>query len=180
MGVVGTALLLLACALTRGNVAVCQPPPDAGQVAGVHTPIPKFTGTALDVVLSAQAALVWDMQTGTILYEKNADTHRPVASLSKLATVITVRSMLPRSQTVEIPSEVRTAQRLGANIKLPVGQHTTVDDLLSASLIASANDAAVSLAIAASGSEEAFVDHLNKVGTRFLRECHLFFSRHLK
>ncbi len=122
---------------------------------------PTLTGSAIDVVLTAESAFAWDIVTGEALYEKAAYEQRPVASLSKLLTALTVRSMLPLDQVVEIPQEARRAQLLGANVKLPIGEHATVEDLLAASMIPSANDAAVALAIAAAGSEEAFVDLAN-------------------
>lgn len=123
--------------------------------------VPKKTGESLDVVLSAKSAVAWDVETGIILYEKDADVRRPVASLSKLLTVLAVRQTMDINSMVEIPPAVRKAQLSGANITLPIGEHTSVIQLLSASMIASANDAAVALAHATSSSEEAFVDLAN-------------------
>ncbi|MEK7557007.1 MAG: hypothetical protein AAB538_03455 [Patescibacteria group bacterium] len=133
------------------------------QVAGVQSQRSlRLTGEALDVVLTAQAALVWDMETGDVLYEKNADLRRPVASITKLASLIVLRDRLPLEATVAIPPEAARAQRQGAHIKLPIGQHARVRDLIAASLIPSANDAMVSLAVAASGSETLFVEEANR------------------
>lgn len=163
MGLLEAAILVLACTLARNDVTTCvQSHIDQPQVAGTQSFAPQFTGHALDVVLTARAALVWDVTSNTILYEKQADALRPVASLSKLVSVLTVQELLPLTTTVEIPSEARRAQLLGANIKLPIGQHATVSDLLAASLIASANDAMVTLAVAATGSEAAFVEEANR------------------
>lgn len=122
---------------------------------------PEFTGQSLDVVLSSQEMLVWDVASGAVLYERNANVRRPVASLSKLASVWFVRDRVQPSQVITIPDEARRAARRGADITLPVGQHATAQQLLEASLIASANDAMVSLAVAASGSEEKFVEEVN-------------------
>lgn len=122
---------------------------------------PRFTGEALDVVLTAQAALVWDRQSQKVLYERNSQTRRPVASLAKLASVVVARERLAFSEMVVIPPEAAVAQRRGANIKLPVGEYASVKDLLGASLTASANDAVTALAVAASGSEAAFVASVN-------------------
>lgn len=167
MGLLKVAILVLACTLAHDDVTSCfdshidQP----AAVAGIQTGSPEFTGQALDVVLTAQAALVWDVTSSTVLYEKQADTPRPVASLTKLVSVLTVRDILPPSAVVEIPAEARRAQLQGANIKLPIGQHVNVEDLLAASLIASANDAMVTLAVSAAGSEERFVDRANAYAT---------------
>lgn len=122
---------------------------------------PKFTGQSLDVVLSSQATLVWDVASGTVLYERNVAARRPVASLSKLASVWFARERIQGEQIVVIPAEAVRAARRGADITLPVGQHVTAQELLEASLIASANDAMVSLAVAVSGSEKEFVEAVN-------------------
>ncbi|OGY31957.1 MAG: hypothetical protein A3C02_00090 [Candidatus Andersenbacteria bacterium RIFCSPHIGHO2_02_FULL_45_11] len=129
--------------------------------------VPRKTGESIDVVLSAQAALVWDIDTKTILYDKNGTTQRPIASLNKLLSALAVRELLPSSETiVEIPPDVRAAQRAGANIKLPVGQHATVEELLAASMIPSANDAIVALAVASKKSEAAFATYANDYAAR--------------
>ena len=128
-------------------------------VAGAHVREPALTGNAIDVILSADAALVWDVNTGKILYEKEVDKKRPIASLNKLLVVLSMRDVLEMNQVVEIPSAIRKAQRSGANIKLPVGEHMSVEELIEASLVASANDAAVSLALSGYESEEEFAEY---------------------
>ena len=76
-----------------------------GSVAGTQirqapelTPI--FSVNSADVVLTAEAALAWDEQTGAILYEKNIDERRPVASLSKLLSALAIRDTLSTSAVV--------------------------------------------------------------------------------
>lgn len=140
-------------------------PLTSGDVAGVQTTrlTPHFAGSSLDVVLTAKAALVWDRTTGDILYEKNAGVRRPVASLAKLASILVIRGQLPALHLVVIPSEAAQAQKFGAHVKLPVGHHVKVSELIAASLIPSANDAMVSLAVAMSGTEKAFVEEVNRL-----------------
>lgn len=164
MEILRAAILVLACTLARDDVPACVQShwQDQGTVAGAQSNAPEFTGQALDVVLTAKAALVWDVSSNTVLYEKAADEERPVASLTKLVSMLAVRNLLAQSDVVEIPSAVRRAQLQGANIKLPIGEHASVADLSAASLIASANDAMVALAVASSGSEEAFVTEANR------------------
>lgn len=122
---------------------------------------PEFTGQSLDVVLSSKATLVWDVKTGAVLYERNASVRRPVASLSKLASVWFVREKISPEKIIAIPEAAARVARKGADITLPIGQHVAAQELFEASLIASANDAMVSLAVAASGSEENFVREVN-------------------
>ncbi len=161
MNLLGLIAVTVGCMFIQQPLATCVAEADdtTARVAGENTsvlPTPFMSGSSIDVVLTASAALVWDVKTDTVLYSKNIDDRRPVASLSKLVSVLTIRDLLPAKQEVEIPSEVKRSQIYGANIKLPVGEHTTVEDLLSASLVASANDAIVAAAIAASGDEESF------------------------
>jgi D-alanyl-D-alanine carboxypeptidase (penicillin-binding protein 5/6) len=131
------------------------------QVAAAHVPSPTLTGEAIDVRLTAESAYVWDMATHEVMYAKNMYQERPIASLSKLLTAAVIRNTLPLDRFVPIPDEARAAQRRGAHISLPIGEHAQVRDLLEAMLVSSANDAAVTLAHAAFGSEEAFVEHAN-------------------
>lgn len=134
----------------------------APAVAGVQSAAPEFTGGSVDVELTAEAVLVWDMASGAVLYEKRPNVQRPVASLSKLLSTLTVRAELAPTELVVIPTEAARVQRLGAHIKLPIGEHATVQELLEASLIASANDAMVSLAVATGESEDKFVQLANQ------------------
>ncbi|MEX2055004.1 MAG: serine hydrolase [Candidatus Andersenbacteria bacterium] len=132
------------------------------QVAGVSLATPQRTGPAVDVVVTAEAALVWDVATGEILYDKNSRVRRPIASLNKLLSVLIIRDTLSPESILVIPDAAAKAQRAGADISLPINQHASVTDLLAATLIASANDAAVTLAVGSSGSEEAFARTANQ------------------
>jgi D-alanyl-D-alanine carboxypeptidase len=126
------------------------------------SPGPVFKHDSLDVIISADSALVWDEKTGEVLYEKNANKRRPVASVSKLLSALTVREYSSTTQLIEILPEARRAQLSGANIKLPIGDQATVYDLLASGLIASANDAMVTLAVGLFDSEEEFVNRANE------------------
>lgn len=145
---------ILACWMSSGALECPESPQP--QVAAAVSAAPEFVGESLDVVLSAESVLVWDETSGTTLYGRATDTARPVASLTKLLTALLVRERLALDDQVEIPKAVRSAQRRGAHVRLPPGHHATVEDLLSAGLIASANDAMVTLALAVSPSEELF------------------------
>ncbi len=157
------------CTILQQPLTSCIPYAITPEPAAITSAsrIPKKTGAAIDVSLTAEAALVWDVNTHTILYDRNANTKRPIASLNKLVSTLAVRELLPSPETVvAIPPEVKKAQAQGANIKLPVGQHASVRELLGASLIPSANDAMVTLAVAAKGSEDAFAQYTNAFAAR--------------
>lgn len=165
MSLLSTLVITLSCVLAGHFEAACVTPAATRQVAGLATS-PQRAPEAIDVVLTAQAVVAWDAATGRILYDKQADKPRQIASLTKLLSALTIRRRLAPEKVVEIPAAARRAQQLGAHIKLPIGQHAPVSDLLAASLIASANDAVVALAVAAEGDEAAFVQVANKEGER--------------
>jgi len=157
------------CVILQQPVQTCVPYAMETELSSAVSliTVPKKTGPAIDVALTAQAVLVWDVATNTVLYEKEANTKRPVASLNKLLSALAVRELLPNPNTiVAIPQEVKKTQARGANIKLPIGNHASVRELLEASLVPSANDAMVSLAVAGSGSENEFVEYANTLAAR--------------
>jgi len=174
----GAAAIIVSCLISSSPAQECWQdqllvvPEVAGIVAGVQalsensSLTPEFSGQSVDVVLSAQAAVAWDEQTGVLLYEKNIDERRPVASLSKLLSALTVRDEVSTSTVAEIPSAVRKTQRQGAHIKLPVGEHVSIYDLLAAGLIASANDAFTALAYAVAADEKEFAELANSFAGR--------------
>jgi serine-type D-Ala-D-Ala carboxypeptidase (penicillin-binding protein 5/6) len=147
-----------ACAAAPVNAAAAP----AAAVAG-----PQRSSEALDVTLTAKAAIAWDVASQKVLYSKQVRERREVASLSKLLSALVVREHLAPTAVVAIPPAAQAAQRLGTHIKLPVGGHARVDELLAASLIASANDAIVTLAEATAGSEAAFVALANEQAQRW-------------
>lgn len=154
-----SATCLVALPAPEQCLHMAAPAPPVASQAAV---LPQRTGQAVDVVISAEAALVWDVTSGEVLYDKNARMRRPVASLVKLLSILYVKQRLPGNSVIEISPEVAQAQRSGASIRLPIGQHASAHDLMAASLIASANDAVVALAIAVADSEAAFVAELNE------------------
>lgn len=109
--------------------------------------------------VSACGALVVDLDSGQTVFSRSIGVARPMASLTKLMTALVIVENHDLDEEVKIPPE---AADVGGNVaKLPVGETFTVGDVLSALLVPSANDAAISLAIFHSGSLDAFVDEMN-------------------
>lgn len=158
------ALIAVSCLMAQQPTTSCMRPTAAPVTIPAAPLTPRHTGDAVDVILTAHAAIVWDLTTGYVVYEKNADVPRPIASLSKLLSALTIRHAASLDQTVEISSEATAQQRRGAHIRLPQGHHATVKDLLAASLIPSANDAMVAATISVADSEAAFITHANTYG----------------
>ena len=115
--------------------------------------------------LAAPSAILMEANTGMILYEKNPDEKRPCASITKVMTLLLVMEALDDGK-IALSDMVSTSEHAasmgGSDIWLKPGESMSVDDLLKATVIASANDAAVALAEYVAGSEEAFLDQMNQ------------------
>ena len=120
-------------------------------------------GTVLDI--KAKSAVLLEPNTGKILYEQNADEQLPPASITKIMSLLLVMEALDRGdfdlETVVNASE-HACSMGGSQIWLEPGEGMTVHDLLKATVIASANDACVALGELVAGSEEGFVELMNK------------------
>lgn len=110
--------------------------------------------------LQAKAAIVMEASTGDILYGKNADQRRAIASTTKLMTVLVA---LERSDLDDIVSAANYhASPSESQIGLRPGERMSVRDLLRATLLPSANDAAAAIAVGTMGSMQAFVAEMNR------------------
>lgn len=111
-------------------------------------------------VITSQAAVVMDASTGEILYGKNSDFLLPPASTAKLMTAIIVMEKANFSDIVTISQKASHVNPWKAGFKK--GDKVTIEGLLYAALLKSANDAAIALAEAVAGSEDCFVSFMNE------------------
>lgn len=109
--------------------------------------------------LTASGVLVVDYDSGQQLYGRSARVRHPMGSLTKLMTALVILEHHSLDERVTVPAIVTEVEGQSAHLK--PGSHFTVGDLLSALLIPSANDAAITLAIHHSGSVDAFVAAMN-------------------
>jgi len=115
--------------------------------------------SSADEILS-RSATVLEASTGRILYAKNPTLRLPPASTAKLMTaIVAIENKDPRD-TVRISKNATSVSPLRAGFK--EGDEVTVEALLYAALMKSANDAAVALAEAVAGSEKNFVNLMNE------------------
>ena len=117
-----------------------------------------------DALVTAPAAVLMEASTGKILYEKNAHEKRPCASITKVMTLLLVFEAIDGGKLSLddiITTSAHAASMGGSDIWLEEGETMTADDMIKATVVASANDAAVALAEHISGSEDAFVDRMN-------------------
>lgn len=116
------------------------------------------------MTLTAPSALLMEAETGTVIFEKNADEKRPVASVTKLMTLLLVLERLEEGDiTLEdrVTVSPRAAAQTGSQALLDAHAVYPLKDLLKSTIIASGNDSAVALAEYLSGTEEAFVQLMN-------------------
>jgi len=109
--------------------------------------------------VSAAACVLYDPLTGRFLYEKDADTKRPIASTTKLMTALTVLACTDPADTVTVTAEAVHVE--GSRIYIKPGEPLSVETLLYGLLLESGNDAALALALHCDGSVEAFAERMN-------------------
>lgn len=109
--------------------------------------------------ISAAAAAVMHVETGTVVFEKNADGHMLIASTTKIMTALVVLEHCDLREPVEILPEYTAVE--GSSMYLRAGETYTVEELLYGLMLASGNDAATALACHTAGSIEAFAQLMN-------------------
>lgn len=115
--------------------------------------------------ITAPSAVLMDAGTGKVLWEKNAHEVRACASITKVMTLTLVMEAIESgrlSLTDTITASAHASSMGGSDIWLEPGESMTADDMIKATMVASANDAAVALAEHLCGSEDAFVEQMNR------------------
>ncbi len=123
----------------------------------------RAEGEGFDV--TAPSAVVMEAQSGTVLYEKNSHEPRSAASITKVMTLCLVFDAIDDGRLKmddQLSASAHAASMGGSDIWLKEGELMSVDDLIKATVVMSANDAAVVLAESVSGSEATFVSAMNE------------------
>ncbi len=122
--------------------------------------IPGVRAAAAPEEISAVSAIVIEAQTGTVLYEKNADERRAMASTTKIMTaLLTIEAGDPDREFTVDPLAIRVE---GTSMGLREGDRVSRRDLLYGILLPSGNDAANAAAVSVAGSIPAFVERMNE------------------
>ena len=142
-----------------------------------------------ELSLPCRAACLIDQQSGKVLYEKNADQQMPIASITKVMTLLlTFEAVHDGRLTMETPVPVseHAYHMGGSQIWLEPGEQFTLDEMIKAICVSSANDAAVAVAELVGGSEQGFVQQMNAraaelgmTNTTFHNACGLDTEGHL-
>lgn len=121
--------------------------------------------TGIQLAEDSKSAVLIERDTGTILYDKNSDEKLPPASMTKIMTMLLIMESID-SGKVKWDEKVRTSEYAasmgGSQVFLEPGEEMSTEEMLRAIAIGSANDASVAMAERISGSEEAFVEEMNK------------------
>ena len=125
-----------------------------------------------EIGVSAASAILYHPASGAVLFEKNADQRRGIASTTKIVTALTVLKLeSDLDRTLSVPTKACGVE--GSSLYLKPGEKLTVRELLYGLLLASANDAATALAVVCSGSVEAFAEAMNETAAEYgLRNSH--------
>ena len=118
-----------------------------------------------DLGLNAKSAILMEESTGNILYESNPDERLPIASVTKVMTMLLIMEAVD-SEKISLDDMVTVSENAmsygGSTMFLETGEQLTVNDMLKGIAVASANDGCVAMAEHLAGSESAFVDMMNE------------------
>ena len=124
-----------------------------------------LTAGAKAVDVSAPSALLMEKETGTVLFAKDEHTQREPASVTKVMTLLLAMEAIDSGQLsydTMVTASAHACSMGGSQIWLKENEQMTVDEMLKAVCVVSANDCAVALAEQIAGSEEAFVERMNQ------------------
>lgn len=144
--------------------------------------------TGLSLATNAQSAIMIEASTGKIIYDKNSSEELPMASMTKMMTLLLIMENIENGNLKwdeKVTASEYAASMGGSQIFLEVGEQMTVEDLVKGICIGSGNDAAVAMAERIGGTEENFVkmmnDRIKELGlkhTHFMNACGLDADNH--
>lgn len=182
----GSAAASAASADTAAAAAVPSAAPAAAAAVAEAPLAPiarcdRFELPSFDV--PCRAAILIDQTTGTVLYEKEPDMPVPIASITKVMTLLLTFEAIEAgrvSLSDSVPVSEHAYNMGGSQIWLEPGEQFTLDEMLKAICVSSANDAAVAVAELIGGSEPVFVEMMNQkaqqlgmASTHFKNACGL-------
>lgn len=156
-------LLAAACAL----LPVCAAATEREEIYPFTFAFEEFwyeETASLDDTLPCKAALLMEAESGKVLFSQNETEKLPIASVTKIMTTLLVMEALDSGKldindTVTVGEEA--AHMGGSQVYLEVGEQMSVDDMLKALIVVSANDATVAMAEHLAGSQSSFVSQMN-------------------
>ncbi|MDQ0188432.1 D-alanyl-D-alanine carboxypeptidase family protein [Alicyclobacillus cycloheptanicus] len=170
-----TASMILTLLTASPVFAAEAPPPPASGSSDIEVQVhPGYTlsaaaaehaDTPAGLAKQARSAVLMDDATGKVLYEKDAHEKLPMASITKVMTLLLIMEALDDGRlklTDPIKTSEYAASMGGSQIFLEPGETMSAQDMIKGIAVASANDACVAMAEHLSGSEENFVRQMNE------------------
>ena len=120
---------------------------------------------AVELELETPSAVLMDLETGTVLYEKNPRQKLAPASVTKIMTLLLIMEALDSgrvSWTDTVTASETAAAKGGSQVYLKVGETMTIEDMVKSIAVSSANDCACAMAEHLAGSEAGFVEQMNR------------------
>lgn len=169
--ILGCAAILCACAGIANNLPKHEPL----ELETVNDEVKQQNETA-PFEVAAKAAVLIDADTGEVLFQQNAHEELPLASVTKVMTMLLVMDSVD-SGKITLDDKVTVSQRAasmgGSQMYMEAGESHTVSELLKGVAMASANDGCVALAEYVAGSEEIFVEKMNEKAEELgMRDSH--------
>jgi D-alanyl-D-alanine carboxypeptidase (penicillin-binding protein 5/6) len=127
------------------------------------------TAPAGAIETEAREAFLIDLETGTVLLDKNAEQRMPPASMSKIMTTYLVFERLKDGRLTlddELPVSEKAWRKGGSKMFVELGSRVRIEDLLRGVIVQSGNDACIVLAEGLAGSEEAFAEEMTATGRK--------------
>lgn len=161
----------------------------SGMVVAEKQEDKKTEETQAVIDIESPSALLMELNSGQILFEKDGETARRPASVTKLMTMLLAFEAL-ESGKLTLDSTVTVSEHAasmgGSQVYLEVNEQQTIEDILKCIIVSSANDAAVAMGEAIAGSEESFVQMMNErakelgmENTNFANACGLEAEGHV-
>ena len=128
-------------------------------------PLLPCPASAVELEISGKSALLMDVATGTVLYEKNAHEKLAPASVTKVMTLLLIMEAIDSGKIDwedTVTASEAAAAKGGSQVYLKVGETMSVSDMVKSIAVSSANDCACAMAEHIAGSEAAFVEQMNR------------------
>ena len=170
LALVAIALAILTSCQSVSALSVSASSLDAGYGAVYKTQALSLSASTAPSV-SAHSAILIEAESGKIIFEKNADERRPMASTTKIMTALVAIKNADPSKTVSVSADAVGIE--GSSVYLYEDERLTLEDLIYAMMLESANDAAAAIAIEVGGSIEVFAEMMNQTAKELgLRDTH--------
>ncbi len=158
-------VMVLLCLILSITLALTVGLSSAWAAPAAKKPAKEDVATAAQLETTAVTAVLMDYSSGQILFQKDMHISRPMASVTKLMTMLLIceaESQGKIKMTDKVVASEHACSMGGSQIFLEPGEEMTVKEMLISIATGSANDCSVAMAEAIAGSEEAFVDMMNK------------------